>query len=120
MQIIELNPKEIIKLFNLLKKKPVPVIAPPVKTKEEIETEAKLKEAEKVKVAIKNLKALQDLWVNLEHSVGNRQARKQFRREFIANDKFADETIQKVIGWHEQMLAHLQKPTVTEEKKDGK
>ena len=119
MQTIQPH-KEIIQLFNLLKKKPAP-IAPVVKTPEELAQEVKLKEAEKVKVALKNLKALQDLWINLEWGSGNRQARKQFRREFISADKFSDEIIQKVIVWHEQMIEHLQKPPgVKEESKDGK
>ena len=110
--------QKLLNKFNLFKKKPEIKIAP-VKTKEELELEAKNKEAEKVKLALKNLKALQDLWINLEWSVGNRVARKQFRREFINNDKFADDTIQKVIKWHEQMLEHLQKPTAKEAIKDG-
>lgn len=102
------------KLFEKFKSKPK--IAPvQAKTPEELEAENRLKEAEKVKIAHKNLKALQDLWINLEWSSGNRQARKQFRREFINNDKFSDATIQRVIRWHEEMIAYLQKPVVKKE-----
>lgn len=66
------------------------------------EEQAKIEYENKKKYALERLRELRNLWIYLENkNSSNRQQRKQFRRDFIANDNFGINVIDNVIEFYE-------------------
>jgi len=62
----------------------------------------KIEAQNKIKYALKRLDEMKQLFLYLEKTqCNNRSERKQFKRDFISNDKFAISLIDKVIAYYE-------------------
>jgi len=96
-----------LKKMKSLFKKEKPVILES-KTPEELQKE---NIDRKNREAVRELQKLKGLWNHLL-SQGNRQYRKALRREFISNDKLADEMIDLTIKYHEKQILE-NKPKVS-------